>query len=471
MAIVESWLVPGIVAGVPARDARRQHSREGVALAVAPAVAVTVAVAGALAPGDRVLFAWKHRVPMTRGTHTRAGHLRGLGRLASEATLGVTELVEAVHRAVSAGPGPLGPPTGGPTTGLKAVVYGGVRGVTRLVGSGVDAGLAKLAPLLGEMAPSPRREALLAALNGVLGDYLESSGNPLAIPMGLRRSGQDLVVDPAPLAASAPRRPRRLVLLVHGLCVNDAVWNREGHDHGEALERDLGFAPLYLRYNTGRHVSTNGRELAELLETVLAGGGVPPAELVIVAHSMGGLVTRSALHYGARDGHSWPGSLRSVVFLGTPHHGAPLERAGNLVQVALGVSPYSHPFERLGRIRSAGITDLRHGSVLDDDWEGHDRFAHRGDTRRPLPLPAGIAFFAVAATKTQEVGKPGGRLAGDGLVPVASALGHHLDPERTLLFPPDRTWIARGTNHFDLLSRPEVYARLRDWLATGAGER
>ena len=405
--------------------------------------------------------------PMTKTSHTRASHLRGLGRLAAEATLGVTELVEGVHQMIATGPGLAGTPPGGPTRGIKGLVYGNVRGVTRLVGSGVDAALARLAPLLGELKPSPRRDAILAALNGVLGDYLEESGNPLAIPMHLRRNGQALEPGVQALSSAFPQTPGRPVLLVHGLCVNDDRWSREGHDHGVALERDLSLMPVYLRYNSGRHVSTNGRELSRLLETFLSSGPVPVPELTIVAHSMGGLLTRSALHYAAEAGHSWPRSLRSVVFLGTPHHGSPVERGGNLVQAALGASPYSLPFARLGRIRSAGITDLRHGNLLDDDWEGDDRFAPRGDTRRPVPLPPGIAFSAVAASTTKAPGRPGERLAGDGLVPVESALGHHVDPERSLLFPPSRTCIARGMHHFDLLSRPEVYSRIRAWLESG----
>lgn len=404
---------------------------------------------------------------MTKTAHTRSGRLRGLGRLAAEATLGVTELVEAMHRTISLAPGPLGAPPAGPTRGITGFVYGNVRGVTRLVGSGVDAALAKLAPLVDDAPTAPGRDGVLAALNGVLGDYLEESGNPLAIPMHLRRNGRTLEKGAQTPSADFPRSPEKLVLLVHGLCVNDENWTREGHDHGAALERDLGLVPVYLRYNTGRHVSTNGRELSRLLETFLAGGPVPPPELTIVAHSMGGLVTRSALHAAAAAGHTWPRSLRSVVFLGTPHHGSPLERGGNLVQAALGVSPYSLPFARLGKIRSAGITDLRHGNLLDHDWEGDDRFAHRGDTRRPLPLSRGIAWSAIAASISEGPGRAGEQLAGDGLVPVESALGHHRDPERTLLFPPSRMWIGRGMNHFDLLGRPEVYARIKEWLESG----
>ncbi|HRY43626.1 MAG TPA: alpha/beta hydrolase [Thermoanaerobaculia bacterium] len=407
---------------------------------------------------------------MTTSPHSRSGHFRGLGRLAAEATLGVTELVEAAHATIAAAPGPLDPPPAGKTRGISRVVYGSVRGVTRLVGGGLDAALAGLAPALGALPPSPRREALVAALNGVLGDHLEATGNPLAIRMRLRRHGEDLSFGRPGSPEGLPGSSRRVVLLVHGLCMNDAGWSREGHDHGAALERDLGFEAVHVVYNSGRHVSSNGRSLAELLETFVGDAAAPPGEIAIVTHSMGGLVVRSALVAGARAGHAWPALVRAVVFLGTPHHGAPAERLGHLAQAALGVSPYARPFARLGRLRSAGITDLRYGNVLDDDWAGDDRFARHGDTRVPVPLPGGIAFFAVAGTTATEPVAPGARIAGDGLVSVASALGHHRDPERTLALAPGRTWIAPGTDHLALLASRAVYERVRQWLDdAGAG--
>ncbi len=407
---------------------------------------------------------------MTTNPHSRSGHFRGLGRLAAEATLGVTELVEAAHATIAAAPAPLDPPPAGKARGISRVVYGSVRGVTRLVGGGLDAALAGLAPALGELPPSPRRAALVAALNGVLGDHLEATGNPLAIPMRLRRHGEDLPFGRPPVIGEPSGSSRRIVLLVHGLCMNDAGWSREGHDHGVALERDLGLEALHVAYNTGRHVSANGRSLAELLDAFVREANVPPSGIAIVAHSMGGLVVRSALVAASRAGQSWPALVRSVVFLGTPHHGAPAERFGNLAQAALGVSPYARPFARLGRLRSAGITDLRHGSLLDEDRTDDDRFARHGDARVPVPLPRGMAFFAVAGTVMPELGAPGTRIDGDGLVPVASALGHHRDPERTLVFPPGRTWIAPGTDHLALLASRAVYERVRQWLDdAGAG--
>ena len=171
-------------------------------------------------------------------------------------------------------------------------------------------------------------------------------------------------------------------------------------------------------------------------------------------------MSRSAYYYGMAAGQVWPHHLRKLIFLGTPHHGALLERGGNLINVCLGLSPYTAPFARLGKLRSAGITDLRYGNLLDEDWQGVDRFEHAGDLRRPVPLPEGVRCYAVAAN----VGKKAGSVFGDGMVPVNSALGRHADPALTLSFAPSRQWVGYGMNHWDLLSQPAVYERIRRWL-------
>ena len=402
-----------------------------------------------------------------KATRNPLHDLRGASRLAIEATTGVAGVVEAMHNRIGAGPAVLGRPLDAPVRLVTRPIYGSVRGVTRLVGEGIDAALARLAPvvapLLGEGPPSRRREALVAALNGVLGDHLAASGNPLAIEMQLRRDGRPLELDAEALRVAFPRARRKLLVLVHGSCRSNLQWNRDGHDHGAALARDLGFSPVYVHYNTGLHVSVNGRALAGLLEQLVEAWPARIDVLVLLAHSMGGLVARSACHFGEAEGHAWRRPLRALVCIGTPHHGAPLERGGHGIDLLLGVSRYSAPLARLGRIRSAGVTDLRHGNVLDEHWRGHDRFAHRRDDRVPLALPAGVRCYAIAGT-TAAAGAAA-RRGTDGLVPVESALGEHARPELTLGFPEAYRWIAHGTNHFELLSRPEVYAKLRSWLA------
>lgn len=402
---------------------------------------------------------------MIKKIQVRSSDLRGISRLAIDATVGLTDLVESMHHNIARAPGILATPPAGSTRGITGLVYRSIRGVTRLVGGGIDIALGQLAPLLGERSPLPGHEAIQAALNGVLGNYLATSGNPLAIPMCLRREGQPLNLDSPALVTSSPPPTSKLVVLVHGLCMNDRQWDRQGHNHGAALARDLGYTPVFLYYNSGRHISTNGREFADLLETLVKQWPVPLEELAIIGHSMGGLVSRSACHYGHLAGHDWPRHLKKLVFLGTPHHGAPLERGGHWVDILLGLSPYTAPFARLGKIRSAGITDLRHGNLLDEDWAGHDRFARSGDRRRPIPLPERVRCYALAATLGKQGGGLGDRLLGDGLVSVNSALGRHPQPNLNLEFPQARQWVGYGMNHLDVLGRPEAYQQIKEWLA------
>ena len=396
--------------------------------------------------------------------HLEAGDLRSAARLATEATAGLADLVEAMHANIASLPGLQAAPADGRTSGITGLVYKTVRGVTRLVGGSVDALLGLLGPALAQEGnPSPEREAVLAALNGVLGDHLTASGNPLATTMTLRRAGCALPLERASLARDLPDASGHLLLLVHGLCMNDLQWQRSGQDHGAALARDLGCTAVYLRYCSGLHISSNGRALAQLLQSLVEAWPRPLQRITLLGHSMGGLVLRSAVHRARAMGLDWPQRVNEIVFLGTPHHGAPLERAGHGVDLLLGLTRYTAPFVRLGQLRSAGITDLRHGHLLADDRVGADP-AVRG-SEAPLPLPLGVACYTVAATLGERPGALREQWVGDGLVPLDSALGRHADPPRRLNFAPNRQWMATDTGHLDLLSSPQVYAQLRQWLA------
>lgn len=386
---------------------------------------------------------------------------RGATRLAFDAVEQLTRVVEGMHANIAAVSPPLGRGTDGRTRGISGQVYQAIRLVNGAARTGVDHGLAWL-PAGEPRGPSPQGDALRCVLNGVLGDHLSTSANPLAIPMELRHAGRQLPMASA-LSAALPTAGPRLLLLAHGLCMNDRQWLRDGHDHGAALADALGMTPVYVRYNSGRHVSENGRELSLLLEELLPAWPVPLEEITVLAHSMGGLVARSAIHVAQERQHAWLGRLRSVAFLGTPHHGAPLERAGSWFEGALGRSPYTAPLARLGMLRSAGITDLRYGSIHPADLPGRDRFARGGDTRRPVPLPADVACYALAASLGSGAADPK-HLVGDGMVPLASALGRHADPEKTLAFPKSRRWVGHGMGHFDLLASREVGAQLVRWL-------
>jgi hypothetical protein len=270
------------------------------------------------------------------------------------------------------------------------------------------------------------------------------------------------------LAAAIAAPSSKVTVLVHGLCMNDLRWTRNGHDHGAALERDLGFTAVYLHYNSGLHVSTNGREFAKMLDALAAAWPVPLAEFCIISHSMGGLVARSAHHYASAAGCLRSGKLRAMVFLGTPHQGVPLARVGEWLERLWDKTPYTAPFARLGRLRSSGIADLRHGYLRDEDWQGRDRITRDSVLRAPLALPADVPCFAIAATLGRARAPLRERLIGDGLVPVPSALGQHRDRRFALTFPASHQRIVYGANHLDLLNRDAVYHQIRRWLADQA---
>ena len=367
------------------------------------------------------------------------------------ATVRVTDIVEAMHQTIGAGPEVLGRPLERVTKVLTAPTYRAIRGLTGVVGSALDLALLKLAPYLS--ASGFERNAVVAALNGVMGDTLAATDNALAIQMQLCAAG---------VPVESTQVQGKVVVLVHGSSMSDDQWFRKGHNHGLALARDLGLTPLFLRYNSGLHVSQNGRRLAELLEQLLQGGRV--TELVLIGHSMGGLVARSALVHGELAGHQWRPLASTLITLGSPHHGSPVERVGHWVDVLLPVSRYSAPLAALGHLRSAGVTDLRYGNVIDAHWEHRDRFARGADSRTPVPLPKNVRCFAIAATTALEAG---GDLPSDGLVPVDSALGRHpLRAELDLKFDDAKQWLVYGTTHLDLLSSQAVYRRLVEALTT-----
>ena len=428
-------------------------------------------------------------------TYLHMSDIQGLSQLATQGVLGVTGLAELVQgnvyktvaapfgllgsRFVDATPGASGVKAGG----ITSFVYGSVKGITRLAGGTVNAAVAKAAPMIAQRfgipASSREREAVLSSLNGVLGDQLLATANPLAIRMSLRHNGQPLLLEKAALTQQLPGAVGKLLVVLHGLCMNDLQWTAgdkgergdkgdKAYNHADMLAKALGYTPVYLHYNTGLHTSINGQQFAGLMGQLLAAWPGPIEEISLLAHSMGGLVSRSACHAAEQSEMAWRKRLKNIVFLGTPHHGAPLEKLGNWLDTTLGSNFVTRPFAAIGQIRSSGITDLRYGHVLESSWrvDGKeiDRFIRSPDSREPLPLPAGVNCFAVAATTSSEASPLKDALFGDGLVPLRSALGQHDEAPHCLNFLPQNQWTAYDTSHMALLSRPDVGDRLLKWL-------
>lgn len=328
----------------------------------------------------------------------------------------------------------------GPAAAPVRVLHDGIsRGSYSSVRLGLTfAGHAAAARWRGEqpLSSTPRGAAVIAAVNALRGDVLEREGSPLALPMSARRDGEPVELEPAD----------RLVVFIHGLGETEFAWG--GEPYGDRLP---GWTPAYLRYNTGRHISENGASLAALLERVDA------REIALVGHSMGGLVARSACHVGG----SWTERVRVTVSLGSPHFGAPLAQAVHVASAGLHALPETRPFARLLRRRSAGIRDLRRGSLADADWLGQDPDALRARACAEVPLLEGATHCFVAATVTRSPSHPVGRLLGDALVLAPSASGRN----RTRRLFDDVNGLALGgTHHLALLNHPAVYEQLRIWL-------
>lgn len=395
---------------------------------------------------------------VSRSVHLPLSDLDGLARLAVSGVVGVTDLVEHLHGRIARTATLRAAGQTQRTDGITGLVYRSVRGVTGVVGGALELGLgaaARVAPAESSAQASPRRIRSIAILNGVLGDTLESSGNPLALPMCLLHDGREL----NPAAAQALCRGGKVALLIHGLCLDEACWDADPEQLDDAdLPRQLaeeGWTVLRLRYNTGRPIHANGRDLSVLLQTLAGSAPRRVDQLSILGHSMGGLVARSAIHQGIESGHDWVRRLDRLVCIATPHHGSPLERIGHGIDRVLGISRYSAPFARIGKIRSAGITDLRHGRILDVPNDGS-----------PVPtlLPPQARCYSMAACLDTSPDSLRARHFGDGLVPVPAALGIHPDPARALQLGDDQRHVITETGHLAILRSAEAAARIQTWL-------
>jgi len=332
----------------------------------------------------------------------------------------------------------------------------------------VSVGLAAQAAVARREAPmlstTPRGSALIAAITGLRGDALEAEGSPLCQPMAVRVSGQPVALDPEALREAFPDATPRIVVFLHGLMETEFSWALGGREtYGERLARELRCTPVYVRYNSGRHISENGRSLSGLMEELVAAWPEGADEVALVGHSMGGLVARSACCHASQDDAHWVRLVRHSVSLGSPHMGAPLEQVVHALSAGLAALPETRPFANFLRRRSGGIRDLRQGSLVDEDWRDCDPDALRAAACAEVPLIEGATHCFVSATITRSDRHPLARLLGDTLVLVPSASGR----SRTRRIPFDEEYGMHigGATHFALLNHPAVYERLRDWLA------
>ena len=341
----------------------------------------------------------------------------------------------------------------------------------------------------------------LPVLNGALGDQLAARFDPRAIRMSFRRGVQDVAV--ADLRLNEPRQ--KTVVYVHGLMGDELIWQTGFQDpsgrrrYGPRLAEETHSRALYLRFNSGLHLSENGRELNLLLTELVETYPDAVGELVLVGHSMGGLIIRSAGYYGnqfkveseelsvdaAKSAVSeksqlliphaplltekapWLTYLRSVFLIGTPNDGSWLEQNSHFTARLLeriNLFPTRFLSQALNQ-RSNGIKDMRYSVLVDEDWQD----AHANDLtppRTPVPPLPGVQYHILMGSWLRATRPSALReYFGDGLVGHGSARGYTTFGDEAAL-PAGasvRTAVFNQQHHGGLLTHPEIFQYLKQW--------
>ncbi|MGY1805209.1 hypothetical protein ACI78T_18145 [Blastococcus sp. SYSU D00922] len=406
----------------------------------------------------------------------RADEVRDVSELARLTLRGSATRIHELHQGIAGrafrAVGPPGRPVQVVHDAIAGLSYSGVR-LALGAGARVAGEVAALGASGRAIDTDRAGRVAVAILNGAHGDLVRREAPALALDMAVRVDGRAVPPEPAPLQEAFPGATGRLAVFLHGLTETEASWSygaerrgEPGVTYGSRLRDELGLTPVYVRYNTGLHISDNGRALDDLLAALVDAWPVPVQDVVLIGHSMGGLVARSALHRaggGTPEARGWTRLVRDTITLGSPHLGAPLERGVHRLTAQLARLPETRPLARLLTLRSVGIKDLRRGTLVEADWTDRDLDAAGPAAHTHVPLHDGARHFVVLATLSRN---PSGRLAhllGDLLVLPRSASGDTGDDDR-LAFPPDHVHALGGLHHFDLLNHPRVLQQIRRWL-------
>jgi triacylglycerol lipase len=305
-------------------------------------------------------------------------------------------------------------------------------------------------------------------LNGVIGDLLAKHKSRMAIGMAFYSDGDPLLIAKPALKKTDLPKSGKICILAHGSCNSERDWrfqNDVSLDYGKLLQKDLGHTPFYLRYNSGLHISTNGKRLSSLLEKLVNHYPTKVTEIMLLGHSMGGLVFRSACYYGKKEKKKWVRLVKKIFYLGSPHFGTHFEKFGKLTSTILRLIPTipTNAIAAFIDLRSAGIKDLRHGYITHQDWQKKNAddlfYVHQNKT----PLLKTAEHYLVCGTISKKLDSKVGRLFGDGMVHPGSGTGQGLLPSSRIAFPKDHCKVFPGISHYNLLKSQQVYQQIKSW--------
>lgn len=291
-------------------------------------------------------------------------------------------------------------------------------------------------------ATAKRVSAISSAINGVFGDHLAATRNPMEVKMNLYAGGRAVNTEQEALMQQFPDARKHLVVFVHGLCCNEDSWSLymdealpHTRPYGERLQEDFEVTSLYLRYNTGRNIESNARQFKRLLNKLVRNWPVPVQGLTLVGHSMGGLVSRAVVELIDNDDLILRQAIRDVVCLGSPHDGAPLARLAAAGEQLFNRFDLSRPIGRVLGVRSRGIRDLKDGLGPLKTHTGKD-----------------VMFHLIGSTVAADTNSWLSNTVGDGLVTMNSALADETGRAQRLAMT--------QKHHMLLLNDAEVYEEL-----------
>lgn len=311
-------------------------------------------------------------------------------------------------------------------------------------------------------------------LNGIIGDYLEKENNDLRIEMGFYYHNQPVPLESNAIKEMYPDITSKICILVHGLCANEFEWKlcgTEKQDYGERLQNDLGYTPLYLRYNSGLHISENGKKFSTIISTLIDAYPIKVDEIIFICHSLGGLITRSACNDGKEHDADWTNKVKRLFFLASPHLGAPFERFGNILTYTLKAinNPVTQLIGDIINLRSNAIKDLRYGYIKDEDWKGYDPDELLEDNRNNDSLFTNAEHYNIAASLTENPEHPFNKYIGDPLVTLNSAFGKSEVVEKNISFPKEGQAVFPKTGHINIANCNDVYKQIYYWCGCGVG--
>ncbi len=336
-----------------------------------------------------------------------------------------------------------------------------------------------------------------SVLNGIVGDYLAKENNPLAIEMAFYHHGHPLILNEglAHQLRFHSNKPltNKVIVLIHGLTNLETIWDfradsntqqdiqgqtqqqtlseqkihgkiltSELDNYGFRLQRDFGYTPFFLRYNTGLSIKENGQNLSDLLIQLFKFYPIQVDDLVLMGFSMGGLLSRSAQKIAHDNDLAWLKKLANCYYIGTPHEGSPLEKFGHLTSSIVKSVPlnYINQWADWIDLRSQGIKDLKDGLINLNNTSSSPESNESDPYKQSVKCGSFVEHAQhhfISGGVSENKDSVANKLVGDTLVRYSSA--HPISA-------PDNAKNSHfeGITHVPLAHSNKVYQQIKQWF-------